>query len=99
MVALNQNKQLIGKNGLLPAQNFMQQLNEHFGDNGWSQFLAVPSLMLFLDVNHVDGYLDALAYLGLALGLVILITGSSNIIIMLILWMLYHSLVNIGQRW
>jgi len=98
-VALNQNKQLIGRNGLLPVQNFMKQLNEHFGDNGRSQFLAVPSLMLFIDVDHVDWYLDALTYLGLALGLVILITGSSNIIMMLVLWMLYHSLVNIGQRW
>ena len=99
LVALNQNKQLIGRKGLLPAENLMKQINEHFGENTRAQFLAVPSLFIFVDMQNVDWFLDAVAYIGIGLALIIFISGSSNIIIMATLWILYHSLVNIGQRW
>ena len=36
---------------------------------------------------------------GLLLAGFITIMGCANMIIMIILWILYHSIVNVGQRW
>ena len=100
-VALNQNKQLIGNKGLLPANSFINQINEHFGSNAKGGFFAVPSILLFMpsDGDAINWSLDAIAYIGLGLALVVLISGCCSIVIMFLLWILYHSLVNVGQRW
>ncbi|XP_065065932.1 lipase maturation factor 1-like [Rhopilema esculentum] len=99
LVALKQNKQLIGKQGLLPANKFIEQINAHFGNDVKASFYAVPSLLIFLDKESIDTWLDAIAYLGIALSLIVFICGGSNILVMVLLWLLYHSLVNVGQRW
>ena len=44
-------------------------------------------------------YLDIIAYCGGLWSLFVVYTGCSNMLIMLSLWILYHSLVSIGQRW
>ena len=43
--------------------------------------------------------LDGTALIGMILSLIIFIKGAANAVQMLILWLLYHSIVNIGQRW
>eukprot|EP00112_Aurelia_sp_Birch-Aquarium-sp1_P001317 Seg1139.5 transcript_id=Seg1139.5/GoldUCD/mRNA.D3Y31 product="Lipase maturation factor 1" protein_id=Seg1139.5/GoldUCD/D3Y31 len=100
-VALNQNKQLIGNKGLLPTNNLINQINDHFGSNAKGGFFAVPSILLFMPSqgDSMDWSLDVIAYIGLGLALVVLISGCCSIVIMFVLWILYHSLVNVGQRW
>ena len=36
---------------------------------------------------------------GLFLAMFVLVMGSANFFIMTLLWLLYHSIVNIGQTW
>ncbi|TKS90138.1 Lipase maturation factor 1 [Collichthys lucidus] len=68
-VAYNQNRQLIGENGLMPY---------------WSD---------------MDANLDGIALAGMALSAFVLVTGMANMVIMVTLWVLYHSLVSVGQLW
>ena len=99
-VAANQNKQLLGKNGLLPSDTYLRRVEEHFeGDVSWRTFLHFPTLLLYGDKDKIDWHLGLLADAGLALSGFVLLCGCANMIIMIILWVLYHSIVNIGQRW
>jgi hypothetical protein len=100
LVALNQNKQLLGVDGLLPIPNFLNHVKNYFGGkSGWSSFQAVPTLLWAVNPEEIDKYLDLLAYCGALLSLFVFYTGCCNMVIMLLLWILYHSLVNVGQRW
>ena len=47
----------------------------------------------------MDTALDCVAYVGLGLSAVLMLLGAGNAIIFTALWLLYHSLVNVGQRW
>lgn len=47
----------------------------------------------------LDPWLDRTAALGLALSLLTMILGAANVPIMLSLWVLYHTLANVGQHW
>ena len=98
-VALNQNKQLLGKNGLLPSDLYLKKIDENFDDAGWTKVLHVPTLLLFTDKTKIDENLDILAYTGMFLSGLTVLSGCANMIIMALLWVLYHSIVNIGQRW
>ena len=98
-VAANQNKQLLGKNGLLPSDLYVKRIEEHFADAGWRKVLQVPTLLLFTDKGKLDEHLDILAYTGLAFSGIVVVFGCANMLIMALLWVLYHSIVNIGQRW
>lgn len=100
LVALNQNKQLIGSNGLLPIPNFFKMVKNHFGAQfRLASFQAVPTLLWAVNPENIDFYLDLVAYAGILISLFILYFGCANMFMMLTLWILYHSLVNIGQRW
>ena len=100
IVALHQNKALIGKHGLLPADLYLNNIKRQVKDNLWGKIKAVPTLLWFFDYdNNVNVLLDRLAYAGLALSSFVFIRGSANIILMLTLWVLYHSIVNVGQTW
>ena len=100
LVALNQNKQLLGLDGLLPIPNFLNHVKNYFGGKfGWSSFEAVPTLLWAVNPEEIDRYLDSFAYCGALLSLFVFYTGCCNMIIMFLLWILYHSLVNVGQRW
>ncbi|XP_074641578.1 lipase maturation factor 1-like [Tubulanus polymorphus] len=99
LVGLHQNKQLIGKNGLLPADTYLENIKSREG-LPWKSFATVPTLMWFVDYrNHLDWWLDGFAYSGLALSAFVFWNGGANIIIMLCLWILYHTIANVGQRW
>ncbi|XP_046574863.1 LOW QUALITY PROTEIN: lipase maturation factor 1-like [Haliotis rubra] len=100
LVALNQNKQLIGKNGLLPANQYLNDIKKKTGGISWDAFNTCPSVIWFFNYNtHLDQILDVLAYTGLALSLFLVIRGAANWFIMLTLWMIYHSIANVGQKW
>ncbi|XP_029433325.1 lipase maturation factor 1-like isoform X2 [Rhinatrema bivittatum] len=52
-----------------------------------------------MDWYSMDTNLDCLSLVGLAISAFVLITGSSNMILMAALWILYHSIVSVGQIW
>jgi len=99
-VAYNQNKQLIGENGLMPCKNYLNSVKRYVGGKiGMAALAYTPSILWFLDWNHMDANLDGIALVGLVLSGFVLITGMANMVIMVTLWVLYHSLVNVGQLW
>jgi hypothetical protein len=57
---------------------------------------------LFLNVpiiNQIDELLIYTSVSGLLNSGFIFLTGSANSSMMLIVWLLYHSIVNVGQTW
>ncbi|KAM6964138.1 LOW QUALITY PROTEIN: lipase maturation factor 1 [Tautogolabrus adspersus] len=97
-VAYNQNKQLIGENGLMPCKSYLNSVKRYVGGKiGLAAFTYTPSILWLLDWSDMDANLDGLALLGMALSAFVLVTGMANMVIMVILWVLYHSLVNVGQ--
>ncbi|XP_046372084.2 lipase maturation factor 1-like isoform X1 [Haliotis rufescens] len=100
LVALHQNKQLIGKDGLLPANKYLNNIKNRVGGIKQDMFIQCPSIIWLFNYNtHLDQILDSLAYTGLALSLFLVIRGAANWFIMLALWVIYHSIVSVGQQW
>uniref|UniRef100_A0A3Q3KIG3 Lipase maturation factor n=1 Tax=Mastacembelus armatus TaxID=205130 RepID=A0A3Q3KIG3_9TELE len=99
-VAYNQNKQLIGEHGLMPCKNYLNSVKRYVGGKiGMAALAYTPSILWFLDWNNMDAKLDGIALVGMALSGFVLVAGISNMVIMATLWVLYHSLVNVGQLW
>ena len=98
-IAANQNKQLLGKNGLLPSDLYLERIESHFSDTGWRKILHVTTVLLYTDKSRIEEHLDLLAYTGMFSPGVVVVFGCANMFIMTLLWVLYHSIVNIGQRW
>lgn len=104
LVALNQNKALLGSRGLLPIYSFLNRLREHYtvpanASTSWEAFGTAPTLFWWVAEQHVDLALDVVAYTGLALSGVLVVLGAGNAVIFAATWILYHSLVNVGQQW
>ncbi|KAM7148030.1 lipase maturation factor 1 isoform 2-T2 [Molossus nigricans] len=100
LVAFHQNKQLIGDRGLLPCKVYLKSVQQHFqGQAGWGALSYAPTILWLLDWSHMDSNLDALALLGLGISSFIVVTGCANMVLMTALWVLYMSLVNVGQIW
>ena len=100
LVALHQNKELLGSDGLLPTDQYLALIKNHFSQNSMLQtYVNTPTLLLFINESEINFWLDAVAFTGLVLSGFVLFMGSANMLIMTALWLLYHSLVNIGQRW
>ena len=60
-VALNQNKELIGDNGLLPVKLFLQRIKTQIPGRG-ERFLAAPTVLWLADPwDNVDDKLDWIA--------------------------------------
>ncbi|ELW67775.1 Lipase maturation factor 1 [Tupaia chinensis] len=98
LVALNQNKQLIGDRGLLPCRAYLESVREYFrGSVGWDAVSYAPTVLWLLDWSDMNTSLDLLALLGLGISSFILATGCANMALMAALWVLYMSLVNVGQ--
>jgi hypothetical protein len=85
---------LVGHDGLLPADRFLDFAAEQLGSRG-AGFLALPSLF-WLGIS--DAALRSLAWLGVALSLAVF-AGLANSILLLLLWALYLSFVHVGQVW
>lgn len=99
-VAYNQNKQLIGNHGLMPCKNYLDSVKRYVGGKiGMAALAYTPSILWFLDWSDMDANLDGIALLGMVLSGFVLVTGMANMVIMVLLWVLYHSLVSVGQLW
>ncbi|KAM8887924.1 lipase maturation factor 1 [Synchiropus picturatus] len=99
-VAYNQNKQLIGNNGLMPCKDYLNSVKRYVGGKiGIAALAYTPSILWLLDWTVMDTNLDAIALLGMAVSGFVLVTGMANMVMMALLWLLYHSLVNVGQLW
>ena len=90
LVAANQFRPLLGEHGLLPAPAFLERVS----------FLQAPSLF---HVRYSDPLLLVVAWTGaglslaMAAGLVDVAPPWLSILVWLALWMLYQSIVNVGQ--
>lgn len=94
LVAINQVPALIGSHGLLPVDDFIRRVNQMLGSTGAS-FMRLPSLFWFW---HSDTALLTVSWIGFILSCMVA-AGYANAIIMGLLWVLYLSLVHIGQEW
>uniref|UniRef100_A0A8C6Y7E4 Lipase maturation factor 1 n=1 Tax=Naja naja TaxID=35670 RepID=A0A8C6Y7E4_NAJNA len=100
LVAYHQNKALIGDQGLLPCKLYLENVKRHFkGRINMETLSYAPTLIWFLDWSSMDSILDAFALIGLAISAFVLVTGCANMILMAALWMIYLSLINVGQIW
>jgi hypothetical protein len=94
MVAINQIVPLIGSDGLLPLGTFVKRVAEGLGSTG-AGFLRLPSIFWFV---HSDSALLITAWTGFILACAVM-AGYANALMMALLWMLYMSIVNLGQDW
>ncbi len=85
---------LIGSEGLLPADTYVNWVQQQTGGT-WQAITKSPSLF-HLDIS--DSLLQGLAWLGVGLSALLLI-GFANVPLLGALWALYFSFVSIGQRW
>jgi hypothetical protein len=85
---------LVGANGLTPATLFIQQLREQLGST-WAGMDALPMLFWF---NDSDTALQVVPWIGVALSCLML-AGYTNSILLTIMWILYMSIVHVGQDW
>lgn len=90
LVTINQFKPLLGENGLMPVPRFLSQIS----------FKQLPSIFHW---HYSDRFLQMIAWTGLFLSL-LAATGLSDIgplwlsiTVWSLLWMLYLSIVNVGQ--
>jgi len=81
---------LVGSNGILPAQFFLQNAEAQLGDIAW---LRVPTLF-WLDAS--DTSLVWACYTGMALSMLLLI-GKAQLVVSIGLFGLYLSLFHVGQ--
>src|SRR5437763_2040159 len=90
VVVLRQFKALLGERGLLPAPAFVKHV----------RFLEAPSIFWW---RYSDRMLDAAAWTGIALSVAALFGFSEigpvwfSVSIWLLLWVLYLSVINVGQ--
>ncbi len=92
-----------------PANKYLKQLYQSFigefkgkskTDFALQLFFKCPTLLWLVDWSReIDTWLDIISLVGLIISVVIIIMGSANSIQMLTLWLLYHSIVNVGQTW
>src|SRR5438876_1338645 len=94
LVAANQLVPLLGAHGLTPATHFLATVQGQLGSRT-AGMMNVPTLYWF---GISDYGLSIFAWVGLALSLVVLV-GYANAILLAILWIMYMSIVHIGQIW
>jgi hypothetical protein len=92
-VALRQAVPLIGASGLLPAPDFLERVRGASGSSA-SALLELPTLFWF---GYSDTALLGVAGAGVALSVAVLL-GVTNAAAQFALWLLYLSIVQIGQR-
>ncbi|CAM9417622.1 unnamed protein product, partial [Heterosigma akashiwo] len=108
LVALKQNKPLIGNKGITPAKTYLSyrrsSLENQKKMQGKKAGLAdllynFPTLLWLIKDKDMDRALDTFAALGLFLSGAVFLLGAANLPIMLSLWALYFSIVTVGQTW
>jgi Lipase maturation factor len=94
LVAAEQLVPLIGSRGLTPAWQFLSAVHAELGSRTQGM-LHIPTLFWFGISDHG---MTIFAWVGFALSLVVL-AGYANAIIMTLLWIMYMSIVHVGQIW
>jgi hypothetical protein len=94
LVAANQLVPLIGEHGLTPMGEILERFKGEAGSL-WPGMVQAPSFFWF---GISDRALTFVAWIGFALSLVVL-AGYANAILMTVLWMMYMSIVHIGNIW
>ena len=94
LVAAQQLVPLIGNHGLTPAKHFLESVQTQLG-SPTAGMLRVPTLF-WLGIS--DNALSIFSWIGFALSLVVL-AGYANAILLTALWVMYMSIVHIGQIW
>jgi hypothetical protein len=94
LVAINQLVPLVGEHGLTPAHQYLSLVQKHFHSR-LGAILHIPSLFWF---DHADRTLLLFSWLGFAFSLIVL-CGYANAIILALLWVIYLSIVHVGQIW
>ncbi len=89
----NQLLPLIGSQGLLPAVDLLELDPSH--PTRLAAFLDYPTLFWF---RCTDAFLTTSCWIGAALSAAVFL-GYANSIVMIALWFLYLSFVQIGQTW
>ena len=98
LVSYNQNVGLIGKDSLMPFPDFLDNYSKSSPNQSpYEKFKSLPTLFWFIGTE--DSQLNLISLLGLILSLITLSGLITHSLIFLILWLLYHSIVNVGQRW
>jgi len=81
---------LVGKEGILPIEQYLQLIRNNLGTERYWQFPTLAWL------NASDGFLQFLCWGGAALS-VLLIVGVAQRVVAVLLWMFYLSLFYAGQ--
>jgi hypothetical protein len=84
---------LVGPEGLLPARPVVERIAAAAGSRA-AAFARIPTIFFFVDPSGAA--LQAVCWIGAALSLAVL-CGATNAIVQLGLWVLYGSLVRVGQ--
>jgi len=95
LIAAHQLVPLVGADGLTPANQYLNHVRDASGGSSWSGFINLPSLFW---IGCSDNGMVAISWIGFALSFVVL-AGFANSIIMFVLWVLYMSIIHIGQGW
>src|SRR5262249_16826622 len=91
LVAANQLVPLVGAQGLEPADRFLEAVSSRLGAG--DAFVRLPTLF-WLGVS--DGALRFVSCAGVVLSLCVLF-GLANSVMLFFLWLLYLSIVQVGQ--
>jgi hypothetical protein len=94
LAAIHQLVPLIGSDGLTPVRLYLPLVVNHFGSN-FNAFWELPSLFWFDDS---DTMLRVVPWIGLILSCAVA-AGFANSIMLGVLWVLYLSIVHVGQDW
>jgi len=99
-IAWFQNSSLLGTNGLTPATILLKKRLEMHTDNSkdwYARYLNPPTLFNIIPLN--DFTLLLLPFLGIILTGFVVYNGKTNLLINVTIWLLYLSIVNIGNTW
>ena len=94
LVAINQIIPLIGSDGLLPVDIYLDNVSRALGSDG-AGFMRLPSIFWFW---HSDTALLTVAWIGFMLSCLVM-AGFANAPLLTVLWFLYMSFVHVGQDW
>jgi hypothetical protein len=92
VVAANQYRALLGEHGLTPVHRYLRHVS----------FRRAPSIF---HLHHSDGFFLGVAWCGAALalatvaGLTDAVPLPAAMLVWVVLWLLYQSIVNVGQTW
>ncbi len=85
---------LVGAHGLTPASLFIDRARDNLGSS-WAGFTELPMLFWFWDS---DTALRVVPWIGVALAGA-MVAGYCNSISLAVMWVLYESIVHVGQEW